>query len=87
MFELGKIVGLKVVALKGARYDAKQKRFETTYILFDDKKTYIMLDEQDAYAYHDCSYSARMIEVYQNKDTWKAVFEDDVNYPVANMDI
>lgn len=49
----------------------KNNHVEAYAILFDDKETYIMLEEQD-YNYHDCSKSARNIEVYKSKEAWKA---------------
>lgn len=40
--DLSKIIGLKVVAIKGYEPDRrKTKRIEAQYILFSDKKTYI----------------------------------------------
>ena len=62
MFNLGKIIGLSVVAIKG-EYNAKGKNIEPKYILFSDGKTYLELEEQDYYSYHDCSSSARLIRV------------------------
>ena len=42
----------------------------TTAILFDDGKTYIHLEEQDYYSYHDCSISARLINVVEDQKQW-----------------
>lgn len=69
------IVGKKVVAIKGnyLKYNdkrVKHPKIEPSYILFDDGETYIELEEQDYYSYHDCSSSARHIIVWQNKERW-----------------
>jgi hypothetical protein len=50
---------------------------EASYILMSDKKTFIELKEQDYYAYHDCSSSARNITVQQDKERWKLLNEND----------
>jgi hypothetical protein len=48
----------------------KTKLNHADVILLNDGKTYIELSEQDYYSYHDCSTSARHIEVKQNEDEW-----------------
>ena len=35
--------------------------------MFDDGETYIELEEQDYYSYHDCSSSARHINIFKDK--------------------
>ena len=75
MNDFEKILGLKVVALKGVvnEYDKRKKnpRIEVRYILFDDGETYIILEEQDYYSYHDCSASARHIQIWKDKLQWE----------------
>lgn len=90
MFNLGKIIGLSVVAIKG-EYNAKGKNIEPKYILFSDGKTYLELEEQDYYSYHDCSSSARLIRVWDakseyfssNPDRWEQL----MSYKDATEDI
>lgn len=83
--ELNKILNLKVVAIKGFELDRRiTKRIEPRYILFDDGKTYIELEEQDYHTYHDCSTCARVLNTVSNEDTWKMILD---GYPDANIDI
>ena len=82
------IIGLKVVAIKGYRYNTRRKKsFEPEYILFSDKKTIVELDEQDPYTYHDCSSWAREIKVREDAELWKRIKENDHDYPPADLDI
>ena len=88
LFEMEKIRGLKVVALKGADPAFIDKRFKSikvVYILFSDKKTYIELEEQDFYSYHDCSPYAKYITVCSDVEAWKKIFKyDDANEDIYN---
>lgn len=45
-------------------------------ILFDDGQTYISLEEQDYYTYHDCATSARHIVVRQDRLLWEMYNKD-----------
>jgi len=86
--ELNKIIGLKVVAIKGIRTDRRKKRhFSPEYVLFDDKMTYIELQDQDYYIYHDCSGSAKHIQIYNDKEHWHLMMNDHDLYPDADIDI
>ena len=85
--ELAKIVGLKVLSIRGFSSDKKKKHIEPQYILFDDGKTLIELSEQDYYSYHDCSSSARHVSLYCDEKRWDDIFNDTICYPIANMDI
>ena len=89
MFNLGTIIGMKVVAIKAYQSDRRRKTgLEPRYILFSDKVTLIELVEQDYYAYHDCSTTARHIEIRKNKDEWKRIYNNkDGRYSDANYDI
>ncbi len=90
MKKLSDLVGMKIVAVKGfqtKKQRVKHPQIEPQYILFDDCKTYIELEEQDYYDYHDCSTFARHIQVWINEEQWSNIMDDDVNHPHANADI
>lgn len=89
MYELRKIIGLKVVVIKAYQSDRRKKTgLEPEFILFDDEITYIKLSEQDYYCFHDCSYSARNIYVLSDARMWKIIFDNvDGVYPNANYDL
>lgn len=70
------IIGLKIVAVKAFQTDKRKKILEPEFILFSDKKTFIELEEQDYYTYHDCSSSARMIKVLENKNRWNEIMNE-----------
>jgi len=81
------ILGKKVVAMKGFRSDMRKKKgFEAIYILFNDGKTYIELEDQDYYTYHDCNSFAKVIKTFENPKTWKFMMENGKNYPDADKD-
>jgi hypothetical protein len=81
-------IGMKIIAVKSFNTNRrKTKGFEPGYILFDDGKTYIELDDQD-YDFHDCDPSAKTIEVRTDPRHWKQIFENENGqYPDADMDI
>jgi hypothetical protein len=54
--------------------------------LFDDKETYIQLDEQNSYDYHDCASSARIISLKQNAKQWQAMFDKQDYYDEPDPD-
>lgn len=91
MIKLSDLVGMKIVAVKGWRCGVdkrvKNPRVAPEYILFDDCKTYITLEEQDYHVYHDCNSWARGINIYENEEVWSEMMDNDVNYPHANTDI
>ena len=74
-----KLLGKKLVALRGVpRKPAYHNKIVTElgYILFEDG--WIMeLDKQDPYDYHDCSSSARDINIYQSQELWQRMFDKD----------
>ena len=82
MFSMSEIIGLKVVAIKG--FSSGNKKIEPQFILFSDGKTYIEFSEQDEYAYHDCSLSARHISIIQNERQFVEIMRQAGN---ANIDI
>ena len=68
MRDISKIIGLTVVAIK------KQAGTEAAcYILFNDSKTYIKLEEQDYYDNHDCNHEARELMLRQDSAVWEGV--------------
>lgn len=81
-----RLIGLRVVAVKAfvekqdKRYKNRSELVEPRFILFSDKKTYIELEEQDYYDYHDCSTSARYINIRQNKEVWRQMMEDKEHF-------
>jgi hypothetical protein len=86
--ELEKIIGLKVVGIKGFCVDKRRKKkFTPSYILFDDDKTFIELEDQDYFTYHDCDSAAITISVRQNVNMWKRINEDKIAFPDADLDI
>lgn len=54
----------EVLSFKNDKYS------EADVILLGDGKTIIKLSEQDYYSYHDCSSSARHIEIIQSEEDW-----------------
>lgn len=89
MSELHKLIGKKIVAVRGHRADRRSKKpVEAEYILPNDNETYIKLSapECHAYPYHDCSSSARRIEVWKNKDKWTYIFSDLKDFPETMED-
>lgn len=79
--KLSTIIGLKVVAIKGHRSEYVKSEIEPEYILFDDGETFIQVEEQDNYSYHDCNPYAREITVLQNKDRYNTIlnYYEDYN--------
>lgn len=77
------IIGLKVVDIRGFRTDRRIKHIEPQFILFSDRKTYLVLEEQDSYTYHDCDTSARTLEFIQNEKCWIDIYKDLEYYPKA----
>lgn len=82
MFNLAKIINLSVVAIKGKGKSAG-KYIEPAYILFSDGKTYIQLNEQDYFSYHDCSSAARLVNVFCDAGVWSIIN----TYSDATIDI
>ncbi len=79
MYNLKKIIGLKIVSIKGLQNNKTEPR----YILFDDNETFIELEEQDI-SFHDCSSMARIITIRQNKKTYNYIIN---NCEDTNTDI
>ena len=71
------IIGKKIVDIRGHKPKKNQKYIDTEYILFDDEETVIELREQDYYTYHDCSFEAKEITIYRDKNYWKLIKNDE----------
>ncbi len=88
---LRKIINKRVVAIRGFRYKidkrVKNPVIYPEYILFDDGKTYVKLEDQDGYTYHDCSGRAKLINLIQDSRMWNIIMSDKGYYPDANIDI
>lgn len=74
------LVGKKIVAIKGhiplSQRRRKHPDIPIEYILFSDRRTYLMFEEQDYYSYHDCSSSARHIYLMDDPKQWKYIMEN-----------
>ncbi len=57
------------------------------YILFEDKKTVIEFEDQDTYAFHDCSAFAKEVHIHSDTKLWASIMEDEKTYPPATDDI
>jgi len=80
------ILGLRVLAIRGRKPRKNAASVPPQYILFDDGKTYIYLEEQDYYSYHDCALSARHIQVNSDVDQWEYVYTSE-DYMGSTEDI
>ncbi len=49
----------------------KTKQVNSEYVLFEDGETFLSIEEQDYHAYHDCSSSARQLQLQRDKRLWK----------------
>ena len=81
-----KLIGKKIVAFRGLKQQRRGYNVKTaplSFILFDDNKTIIELNEQDAYDYHDCASSARLIDLREDANLWNRLFnkEDGFDEP------
>ena len=85
-----RLIGLKVVGIYGYSSDKRIKSVKPCYILFSDKKTIMVLEEQDFYTYHDCSSSARNITITQDQKLWNTIFNNKTDigvYLKSNIDL
>ena len=84
--KLNDIIGRKIVAIRGPKTLKNAKTIQPAYIMFDDGETYIELEEQNYYAYHDCSCAAREIQTKQGKAQYDLIM-DDRYYADATEDL
>ena len=87
MFELGQILNKKAEKIRGFKTRKNQKDITPTFILFDDGETFIDLEKQDGFTFHDCDHNARIICVQKDKRLWHRIVNDDNKFGDANMDI
>lgn len=71
------IIGLKVQCIRGYKSRKNSARVEPAFIMFDDGKTYIELEEQDYFTYHDCSPCALELQVKRGAEYWKEIMDDE----------
>lgn len=74
------LIGKSIKCYRGFLYKPEGSRKTVCgldYILMDDGETIITLSEQDYYTYHDCSSSARNINIQQNKELWDRMFNKE----------
>lgn len=74
--DITRLLGKRIHRILGIPTDRRSNTVTARYIMFDDRETYVVLDEQDYYAYHDCSYSARLIDVRKDKKDWARLDTD-----------
>lgn len=72
MTNINRLIGLRIDSIRGDK--------SSTFILFDDKKTYIKLEEQSCYDYHDCSSSAREMVIIQHSSNWLSIKLDNTRF-------
>jgi hypothetical protein len=82
------LIGKKILAFRGYRNEDGAWRFnkpltQLSFILFDDEESYLELQEQDQYDYHDCAGSARLLYLHKDAKTWKQMYdkEDEFDEP------
>ena len=78
--KIKEILGLKVVALKSVDKWHKEKFYKNekmpiNYILFSDRKSFLILNTQNMDVYHDCNEDALEVDFYQDEDQWKDIEE------------
>jgi hypothetical protein len=71
------LIGKKIVAFRGYNQKNAWGKIELVFILFNDKKSWLELREQDPYDYHDCCSMARTIDLRSDPEEWKKMFEKD----------
>jgi hypothetical protein len=76
MDEWERIIGMKISAVLIYKGLSKLKWESPSYIFFDDGETFVFLDTQDAYTYHDCDPSARRLTLFKNKGLYDLRIKD-----------
>lgn len=83
------LIGKKIVALRGIKQKiskySKKTEVPLSYILFD-KPVYLELNAQDEYEYHDCSSSARHVDLYSDEKMWEQLMYDDFYIEPTNTE-
>ena len=81
------LIGKSIIAIRGICPDKRVKRSRPHYIMFDDGETYIELEDQDHYTFHDFATSAKHIRVYHNKHQWEDIIGNLRDYPNATDEL
>lgn len=87
MFKMQLIMNKKIEKIRGYKTRKNQKDIEPTFILFNDGETFIDLELQDYFTYHDCDCTARIIKIQKDTGVWHRIAYDDNKFGDANMDI
>jgi predicted oxidoreductase (fatty acid repression mutant protein) len=74
--EIKMLLGKRIKRIKGFRHVYNRQFAYASFVLFDDKQTILELEEQGP-EYHDCSTCARIMRVFQDKDRWLALINND----------
>ena len=77
--QIGALIGKTIYKIVGTKARKNSKWVTAEVILFDDRKTFLMLEEQDYRDYHDCSSGAREITVLQCKNLW-AMYDSEPRF-------
>jgi len=79
------LMGKTILGVYGIKNRKNQKqRIEMQYILFTDGKTIMEFGEQDM-NYHDCDSSARTINFYEDRQTWKNIQSNTNFYGLSDQ--
>lgn len=76
---------LSVRGINSSGQQSKRKQLPPEYILFDDRKTFMRIEEQDYYTFHDCDSSAKIIAIRQDKKEWNRIYSDKIFYPESKI--
>ena len=72
------LMGQTIVGMKGIPSERWGKpHTPLSIILFDDCETIMEFEEQDPYDFHDCSPSARIINLYKDAAKWRQIANED----------
>lgn len=77
-----KLIGKKIIAFRGYPNQDSAWRFnkpltQLSFILFDDQESYLELQEQDEYDYHDSCHSARLLKLRKDAKIWKEMYDKE----------
>lgn len=78
----------RILTVRGFNYSGKKykyKQFKPQYILFDDGKTFMTIEDQDYYTFHDCDVSAKIIGIQQGKKEWSRIYGNRLVYPESKI--
>ncbi len=78
------LLNKRVLAIRGVKVRKNAKTVSAKYILFDDEKTFIEIEEQDYHSYHDCDPLSKLYNVMENASIWQEIMNDNPRYGDAN---